>query len=274
MRWFCFFLFVLTSACSHTRGTIDAALEDPEARIMWVGAHPDDETLAAPILARACIGLKKPCYFFVFNHGDGGRCPLKLGCNPTLAAVRGRELKKVADAYSATLEHHYFFNAPLPESSFPSRPSIAKIWRKKADPGAMVAEAIKKFKPTVILTFDPERGFTGHPEHQLASRFAMEGVKLAASEHRVANFYHVLNRYWMTRMVGAGDPAEPTESFDTHVACGPPGKTCLDVALEITKFHRTQIRDMGTVRSLRPQMGALYLRRVDPLTEVVPSPYE
>lgn len=263
-----------SAACTHIKGSIDDALEAPDARIMWIGAHPDDETLASPLLARACIGLKKPCYFFVFNHGDGGRCPLKLGCHPTLAAVRGVEEKKVAEAYGAELEHHFFFNAPLPESSFPPRPSIAKIWRKKTDPGALVAAAIKKFKPTIIFTFDPNRGFTGHPEHQLASRFAMEGVQRAAPDYKVPNMYQVLNRFWITRMVGAADPAEATEHFDTHVECGAPGKTCLDVALQITKLHKTQVRDMGLVRSLRPQIGWLHLKRVDPLTETVPSPYE
>jgi LmbE family N-acetylglucosaminyl deacetylase len=271
------------SACAHVPGPVDVAVESEDARVMWIGAHPDDETLAAPLLARACIGLKKPCYFFVFNHGDGGRCPLKLGCNPTLAATRGRELKKVADAYGAELEHHFFYNAPLPEESFPPRASIAKIWKKKADPGELVANAIRKFRPTMILTFDPERGFTGHPEHQLASRFAMEGLQRAADSTaeglegepwRVPVMYHVLNHFWITRIAGSSDPAEPTEEFNTHQSCGAPRKTCLDVALEITKFHVTQVRDMGLVRQLRPQIGQLYLRKIDPLTEPVPSPYE
>lgn len=270
----CILLTLTLASCAHGRGAVDEIIEAEDARIMWVGAHPDDETLASPILARACIELKKPCYFFVFNHGDGGRCPLKLGCTPSLAAVRGRELKRVANAYNAELEHHYFFNAPLPESSFPPRPSIAQLWRKKEDPGALMAAAIERFKPTVIFTFDPNRGFTGHPEHQLASRFAMEGVQRAAKTYRVPNLYHVLNHFWITRLVGASDPADPTDTFDTHQKCGPPGRTCLDVALEITKLHRTQVRDMGQVRQLRPQIGQLWLRKVDPLSEEVPSPYE
>jgi LmbE family N-acetylglucosaminyl deacetylase len=276
-------LGLLMPACASVQGRLESAIGEESARVMWVGAHPDDETLASPVLARACIGLGRPCYFFVFNHGDGGRCPLKLGCNPSLAAVRGRELARVAQAYRAELEHHWFFNAPLPEESFPPRAAIAQIWRKREDPGALVARAIRRFRPTVLLTFDPDRGFTGHPEHQLASRFAMEAVKRAADPnaqslggepHRVQNVYHVLNHYWMTRLTGGSDPAEPTETFDTHAACGPPRRTCLDVALELTKLHKTQIRDMGLVRSLRPQMGLLYLRRVDPFTEPVPSPYE
>jgi hypothetical protein len=73
----------------------------------------------------------------------------------------------------------------------------------------------------------------------------------------------VLNAFWLTRLLGTGDRAAPREAFDTHVACGAPGRACLDVALEITRVHRTQARDMGQVRALRPQFGAVYLRRFD-----------
>lgn len=255
---------------------LDELLQRDDARVMWVGAHPDDEALVGPILARACIALERPCYMFVFNHGDGGRCPFKTGCYPSLGDVRHRELTRVADAYRAELEHHRFWNAPLPESSFPPRHAIAKRWRvdRGSDPAELVARAIERFKPTILLTFDPHRGFTGHPEHQLASRFAMDAVRRAAPRHRVAHVYNVLNRYWMMRLAGAADPSEPTEEFDTHVSCGAPRRTCLDVALEVTKFHRTQIRDMGQVRALRPQIGVLYLRSVDPIGEGSPSPYE
>ncbi len=63
------------------------------------------------------------------------------------------------------------------------------------------------------------------------------------------------------------DPSEPTELFDTHLPCGAPGRTCLDVALRITHAHQTQARDMQNIRALRPQIGVLYLRAVDPAEE-------
>lgn len=266
--------------------SLEQLLADPEARVLWVGAHPDDEALAGPILARACIGLHRACKLLVLTHGDGGRCPLPGGCWPDLGSVRHEELSRVAAAFGAELEHHHLWNAPLPESTFPKRAAIARRWGQTVDVGALVARSIRTFRPTVVLTFDPHRGFTGHPEHQLASRFAMEGVRRAAdpsdraagrgglAPHRTRATYQLLNHYWMTRLAGTADPTEPSEEFDTHVPCGAPRRWCLDVALAITRHHHTQVKDMGTVRSLRPQLGQLYLRRVSPLSEATPSATE
>lgn len=239
---------------------VESLLADPEARVMWVGAHPDDEALAGPLLARACVGLKRPCLMFVMNRGDGGECLLPEGCRPDLGTVRARELALVAGAYGAELLHQRYFNAPLPMSSFPPRPEIGRRWIAAGDPTDRLVQAMERFRPTVLLTFDPNHGFTGHPEHQLASRFATAAVRRAQVKPIV---YHVLNRFWLMRPIGA-DPAEPTELFDTHVPCGPGTRTCLDVALAISRAHRTQRGDMGRVRALRPQIGQLYLRRIDP----------
>lgn len=258
-------LAVALSACASLPrdegGTIDAALEAPEARVLWVGAHPDDEALVGPILARACRGLGRPCRMLVLTHGDGGECLRWPNCNPSLAAVRGEELREVARRFHADLEHHSYWNAPLPWASFPRREEIAARWIAQGDPTEVVARTIDALKPTVLLTFDADRGFTGHPEHQLASRFAMAGA--AKAEWKVPHVYQVVNHFWITRMLGTADPNQPSEWFDTHVECGAPGRTCLDVALRISHAHRTQARDMGTVRALRPQMGRFWLRKVD-----------
>ncbi len=209
------------------------------------------------------------------NHGQGGECLLPEGCRPDLGTVRGREMQLVAAAYGARLEHHNYWNAPLPVSSFPPRHEIGRRWVEQHDPADLVLQAILRFKPTVLITFDPDHGFTGHPEHQLASRFALEAVRRAWPQHRVGAVYYVLNRYWPIRLALSGDDRAPTETFDTGVTCGPGRRSCLDVALSITRAHRTQSGDMGRVRALRPQLGDLYLRRVDPFDRAdAPPPLE
>jgi LmbE family N-acetylglucosaminyl deacetylase len=177
-----------TSACA-TLGppgpapSLEALLERPEARVMWVGAHPDDESAVGPILARACIALGRPCYFLVYTRGEGGACPFKpRGCFPDLASVRTGEIRRSAKAYRAELELHRFWNVPLPAESFPPPDAVAARWRKDGDPGGIAAAAIRRFRPTILLTFEPDHGFTDHPEHKLAARFAAEGMRRAARD--------------------------------------------------------------------------------------------
>jgi len=255
-------------------GTLDDLIGSG-ARIMWVGAHPDDEALAGPIFARAGPVLHNPLLFFVMTHGDGGECLLPGGCHPDLKTVRGEEMKEVARLYQATLVHEAYYNAPLPVKSFPPRHEIAAKWLSQGDPALKIARIIREFKPDVVLTFDPDRGFTNHPEHQLISRFATQAIRLADDpgvqidglpRFRVPNTYYVKNRYWIFVLLGKADPGPYSETFDATQECLA-GEPCRDVMAEFTRPHRTQANDMGTVRRLKWMIDKLYLYRVDPWKE-------
>ncbi|MDP8223648.1 MAG: PIG-L family deacetylase [Candidatus Lernaella stagnicola] len=259
---------------------LDTLLEQG-MRVMWVGAHPDDESMVGAMLAKAGPRLGNPLYFLVLTRGDGGECLLPGGCSPDLGTVRANEMKEVARLYGAELQHEYYWNAPLPVESFPKRHEIAERWvREHGDPTFVIAKAIRDFKPDVLLTFAPINGFTGHPEHQLASRFSTAAIRVAAdpnsglpgAAHRVEYSYYGLNRYWPYRLFGAGDPMEPTETFRGRQECID-GKTCLEILAEYTKPHRTQENDMGAVRVLSRYLITFYLRRTDPFTEVF-DPHE
>jgi LmbE family N-acetylglucosaminyl deacetylase len=256
-------------------------LVDSGARVMWVGAHPDDEALVGSIFAKAGPVKHNPLYFFVLTHGDGGECNLPEGCSPDLKTVRGEEMRHAAWLYGAQLQHESYFNAPLPVESFPPRHEIARIWKENGDPALKIARAIRTFRPDVLVTFDPDHGFTGHPEHQLASRFATLAERIAAdpaqeiddlSPFRVKNTYYAINRYWIFVMLGAADPGPYSETFDARQVCAD-GKKCRDVMAWYTMAHRTQDRDMGTVRKVKWMIDDVYLYRVDPWAEIR-DPYE
>lgn len=251
--------------------TIEEALR-ANARVMWIAAHPDDEALAGSVLTHACVGLKTPCYFLVFNHGDGGECLLPEGCHPDLGTVRGEELAESAALYGATLEHYRLFNAPLPVESFPAREVIAAKWRDAMDPSGAVAAAIRRFQPTVVLTLDAFHGFTCHPEHQLAARFAMEGIRRAAdpgesaggaAPWRTPAYFEVLNRYWFLAPLMGRDPEPVTDVLDPDQDCSST-ESCLEMAGRFSYAHRTQAGDMGSLRTLSHLIYSVYLRRMDP----------
>lgn len=259
---------------------VDKLLMDG-AGVMWCGAHPDDEGLVGSILAKTGPALGNPLYFLVLTHGDGGECCIPGGCKPDLVTVRGEEMKRVAEMYKAELQHEYLYNAPLPVKSFPKRHEIAKIWNDQKDTTLICAEAIRKFKPDILFTFQPDFGFTGHPEHQIASRFATAGVRMAANEdsvindlapHKVPYVYYGLNKYWLFRMFGKADPGKVTEVWDAMQPCVN-GMNCRDLMAEITKCHESQARDMGAVRKMKWLIEYQYLYLTDPFTEIL-DPFE
>lgn len=247
------------------------ALLKAGARTMWCAPHPDDECFSGTLLARSSIFYKNPTFFLVLTHGDGGQCCLPEGCHPDLATVRGREMAAVAERYKVKLQHERFFNAPLPVETFPLRHEIYKKWCEQGDPQGLVVKAIREFKPDLLITFHPDFGATGHPEHQLAARLATTGAKLAADPnwdaiglppHRVERLYWVLNRFWLLRLFGRADPGPVTEVWDALSPCTK-DMTCLDFMLEATRLHKTQDADMSMVRRLRSAFAAMYLCQVD-----------
>jgi LmbE family N-acetylglucosaminyl deacetylase len=250
-------------------------------RVMWCAAHPDDESMMGAVLARASLYYGSPLHMLVLTRGEGGECGRPEGCLPDLGTVREGEMKKVAQAYHAELQMERYWNAPLPVESFPPRHEIAKKWLSQGDPAELVAKAIRKFKPDVVLTFEPTHGFTGHPEHQVASRFCTAGIRMAADKDKaipglepfhVTHVYYGLNRLWPFVMLGKADPGPVTEEFDVELGCVG-RKPCRDVMADFTKFHRSQKNDMGTVRRIKGWISVLPLRKTDPWKEIY-DPYE
>lgn len=245
------------------------------ARTMWIAPHPDDELFPGSILARSGMHYHNPLYFLVLTHGEGGRCGLARGCSPDLGTVRGQELAAAAEFYSAGLRNEHFFNAPLPASSFPTRAEINEIWKKQGDPVRIIATEVRRFKPDLVLTFDPTHGATGHPEHQLTARLAVAGMRMAAdasvdleglAPHRVGRVYQLVNRYWPLVLFGQADPGPVTEQFDATVPCTPK-LSCLQVMLHGIRLHRTQTEDMQRVVDFQGAFESLSLRQIDPYTQ-------
>jgi LmbE family N-acetylglucosaminyl deacetylase len=260
--------------------TFDQAVNGHQ-RVLWVAAHPDDESLGGGALSRACVKNGSVCHFLVLTRGAGGECCIEEGCHPDLGTVRHGELVKAARAYHATLEHYDFFNAPLPVESFPTRQELEKKWMSQGDPTGLVARAVRRFQPDYVLTLDAYHGFTGHPEHQATARFALAGIRLAGdadadnplveglASHRVRGVFHVLNKYWIGDVVGLGnDPLPFQEALDSTERCDVDAqhnaRTCLEVFLGNTRVHRSQYNDMNALRLGESFLGVAYVRRIDP----------
>ena len=135
MRWFSIAGVVAVVAAAWTAGCGPGPripltgpnfeqLSARKPRLLWIAAHPDDESLTGGILARTCVRDGGTCHFFVFTRGRGGECCIPQGCHPDLGTVRHREMVRAARSYHATLELYDLFNAPLRVESFPSRAEL------------------------------------------------------------------------------------------------------------------------------------------------------
>ncbi len=143
------------------------------ASVMWIAAHPDDEALAAPLLARWCGDGHARCSFLVATRGEAGPCLLPGGCLPDLATVRSAEAGAASRLFGADV-----ILLSLPDGGGVSRPPWAPGTAGSPDLAATIAAFIRAEAPELVLTFDPRHGTTCHPDHRAIGELALSAVAL------------------------------------------------------------------------------------------------
>jgi LmbE family N-acetylglucosaminyl deacetylase len=139
--------------------------------VLWVGAHPDDELYAAPLLDVLCRRQHKPCQLLVLTDGAKGNCSLPGGCLPDIAAIRRGELEASAAYFDARLERWDLEDAPAGSAT-----AVLAAWSAN-DAGDVVArvEAVLGALPpgALLVTFDPRHGSSCHSDHRAAATAAV-----------------------------------------------------------------------------------------------------
>jgi LmbE family N-acetylglucosaminyl deacetylase len=239
------------------------------ARVLWVCPHPDDEFLSGALLVRAAMHHGAPVHILVLTRGDGGDNAINA---PDLPAARTSEMQTVADRIGASLELHSFFNAPLPASSFPPRHKLFERWKEQGDPVGVVQNAVRTFRPDIVLTFEPTFGATGHPEHQLTSRITTYAIAgLDRPDDPRPDVFYALRKNWLFALMRQTDPGPVDEWFDGTLPCADTGRTCHEVLVDLLQLHRTQGKDMGAYKKFARFFRKLGLRRVDPASAPLPD---
>ena len=139
-------------------------------RLMWIGAHPDDEGLVVPIIANECAQNASACRFLVFTHGERGDCALVSGCGD-LGSLRATEMMKAAALLNADLVLWTF--SDVGENVDATWSAEAGGHEKLID---QIRRAVADFNPTIVYTFDPNHGSTCHPAHRAVGTLALEAL--------------------------------------------------------------------------------------------------
>jgi N-acetyl-1-D-myo-inositol-2-amino-2-deoxy-alpha-D-glucopyranoside deacetylase len=223
--------------------------------LLAVFAHPDDESLAAGGLLAMCASGGARVAVLCLTHGEHG----PGGETRDLGRARALELHEAARVLGVRdvvlLDHE---DGMLP-------------W---IDPGLLesdVAEAIRRLRPDVLVTFD-EDGLYWHPDHVAVHR-CVTAVVAGLGEAAPALFYVSLPAGAVRAIVDAGakrvasdgEPLRPlfgVTDADAFGALAPGPTRVVDVGafadrkLSALRCHRTQVEGTA-IDLLGPQEAGL-----------------
>ena len=229
------------------------------ARVMFVGAHPDDETFAGPLLARASdFG---PVLIVCFTRGEGGKDVFSGLERAELGVERMKEMDRAAYVLQADVvflgfENGFENDITNPRSGAETPSHAIKRWRSSGrDPVGEVVKVIRSYRPDVIITFDPEQGFTGHREHRAVSMVVTEAFRRSDDVYSFPEqfrqglkvwptpaLYYTINQYpdEIKKGLKAIDPEKLTELVPGKELSRRRKSTYLSIALDAWSKHTTQ----------------------------------
>jgi LmbE family N-acetylglucosaminyl deacetylase len=162
------FLLCLVAALAWP---VVAEAQAPPKTLVAVFAHPDDESVAAPILARyAREGVQ--VHLIIATDGAAGGQQTSIPRGPELARARAEEARCSADALGAK---------PPILLGFPD----GQLGNYTDDPLRLfkltqrLQEELQRLGPDALITWGPDGG-TGHPDHRLVSATVTQLVRTGA----------------------------------------------------------------------------------------------
>jgi LmbE family N-acetylglucosaminyl deacetylase len=165
-------------------------------RVLWLAAHPDDETSASGLLARS-KEVSGSLFMATLTKGEnsdklwGG---LRRGSQ--IGAARAELFEKSASLLQAD-GHDIgpFINGPHSLAALDSMPAtaphrdwsatatsddvIAK-WSTEGDPVGYIVTLLRQRKPDVVVAMDDHCGVSGHDEHIAVARLLLRAIPIAA----------------------------------------------------------------------------------------------
>lgn len=134
--------------------------------VLAVFAHPDDERVVGPLLARLAREGREVHLAIATDGSKGIREHAGIPAGPELAAARAREARCAAER----LGLHRLHLIGLEDGALgTSMTTLAQL-------RTALAAIIGRLDPETIITFGPEGG-TGHPDHRLVGSVATEIVQ-------------------------------------------------------------------------------------------------
>jgi N-acetylglucosamine malate deacetylase 2 len=230
----------MASHGGHARGTLAAMSRS----ILFIFAHPDDESFAAAGTALTCREAGIRTVLVTATRGERG----KRGDPPVCAAeeiarCREEELRTAAaiihidGLHLLDYQDRQLADAPPDEI----RRSLVTILRRE--------------RPAIVATFDPN-GFNIHPDHVAISRFAADAIAAAADPRwypDAADPHTVRRVIWTT-------PIAVWELGRTERLGERPG---VDFVLDVSRWRRERAAALGAHRTQHLSIDRHFLHQPD-----------
>lgn len=211
---------------------------DPDARMLGVWAHPDDETyLSAALMAGAAqAGGRVVCV--TATRGEEGSFDEERWPPATMGQVREAELMASLEVLGVT-EHVWLDYRDGTCDRVDMEEGIGRV-----------QALIEEIRPDGVYTFGPD-GMTGHADHKAVSAWTTEAFRRAASPG--ARLYYATTtpdwvrefRAEMDRFNVFMEPGTPPVTPDEELAVDAvPSPDLLEQKLEAIQRHVSQVEGM------------------------------
>ena len=185
-------LFLLAASAA-----VSAKAAQTKGPVLAAFAHPDDERVVGPLLARLSREGWDVHLVIATDGSKGVRDHAGIAAGGALAEARVKE----SECAAARLGIRRLHMIGLEDGSLgTSMPVLADLRTKLTD-------IVKRVRPQTIITFGPEGG-TGHPDHRLVGSVTTE-IVLASDLHRSVN---LLYASLPSERLRAAPPSMPTVS--------------------------------------------------------------
>ncbi len=228
---------------------------ESSATVMYVGAHPDDETSVAAFLARS-LGDGKKVVIVCLTRGENDPRGSGIGRGSALAKARSQWLRESADLIGAEAVPLDFVSGPLSLAELDrdeqsewlagtTPEQVIEHWRKSGrDPLEELVRAIRAQKPDLILTWPKEASGTGDVEHRAAAALVERALVDAGNRYMFPEHARIGLKPWQPKFVFAvrkdaddGNPSTPVE----EVGCDAPatsGRNACQVKAQVLAAYR------------------------------------
>lgn len=145
-----------------------------KANIIFVGAHPDDDSIATATMARYTLDRGVTAGVITATRGEGGGNATGRELGPALGMVREAEERLAMAALGIDL---VYYLDELDWAFTTSSTATEQFWGYE-EPLSRLVRYFRVMKPDVVITMNPSPG-SGHGHHQYVSRLATEAFWLA-----------------------------------------------------------------------------------------------